>query len=676
MSLQYNFVGKRGDFVDNYNITALTVDPSGTIYAAGTGLSLYYPATNTQSFIGDLPSDMQAGGDLMFYQGELYLTTVNNTLVKIDIDNPQNSMVYMEFPPSTPLIDGLAVYPYDCVNTEVYAISRDANGSNIYRLDMENQTLTLVCETPYHLWGASTDIEWQDPVCFRLDLDTDDSSGLTGLDVRTDTFCRAPIPLAEDPQILIDGPIDSIIVRLSGIVDAAAEYLEAQPVTGIDILGNNSPILRLRNTGGVGADAFENLLRQIRYQNLAADLTYGQRIAELVLYSGGEAAVPARSYIELWPFQPDYQVEYIDVSCFGNADGSVQLISNDELQLNWLDGSKATARDELSPGSYLFTLENELGCRLTDSVLISEPEPLTVNLLAERDTVCQNDGQLTAVTTGGTPEYAYQWSNGEMVPNLSNLPAGAYSLTLTDANGCAVSGSYTLEMGTTIRMEEHYSLCPEETFILDGQSINFASDTLICRTYTTTTGCDSTHCYQLSRIQAELQLSETISIDLGDSVRLDPVLNFQPQSVHWTPYTGLSCPDCLSVTVQPQQNTIYQLEVTTPEGCTLQREVQVNVRVVDKLYIPNAFSPNGDGVNDTFEIFTGSPGYQIRSLRIFNRWGQLVYQYITTDTSHVPAWDGTDQQGRSLERGVYIYRLEIEKPMGRQEILVGDLNVL
>ena len=94
-----------------------------------------------------------------------------------------------------------------------------------------------------------------------------------------------------------------------------------------------------------------------------------------------------------------------------------------------------------------------------------------------------------------------------------------------------------------------------------------------------------------------------------------------------------------------------------------------------RVFIPNSFSPNGDGFNDQFMIFAGSDVRIIRSFKVFNRWGAALYtanDFSPNDTQF--GWDG-EFQGQIVNSGVYIYFAEIEFVDGRTEIFRGDLTI-
>jgi gliding motility-associated-like protein len=126
----------------------------------------------------------------------------------------------------------------------------------------------------------------------------------------------------------------------------------------------------------------------------------------------------------------------------------------------------------------------------------------------------------------------------------------------------------------------------------------------------------------------------------------------------WSPAPGLSCLDCANPYAKPQFTTRYKVSVVDSNGCTSSRNITVTVVCNDQNYfIPNTFSPNGDGMNDVFYP-RGSGINRIQSMRIFNRWGQMVFEkknFIANDASQ--GWDGK-VNGKPADQDVYVYIIE------------------
>ncbi|OAV43828.1 SprB repeat-containing protein [Lewinella sp. 4G2] len=139
-----------------------------------------------------------------------------------------------------------------------------------------------------------------------------------------------------------------------------------------------------------------------------------------------------------------------DVTCNGAADGMITLDfagGTPEYTFIWNDGATTADRSELEAGTYAVTITDANGCtNELAEITISEPDALELN--AQVNNVGCNGGNTGAIllnVEGGTPEYTYAWSNGSTSDQLSELAAGTYSVTVTDANGCTVEGDFTVE---------------------------------------------------------------------------------------------------------------------------------------------------------------------------------------------------------------------------------------
>lgn len=130
-------------------------------------------------------------------------------------------------------------------------------------------------------------------------------------------------------------------------------------------------------------------------------------------------------------------------------------------------------------------------------------------------------------------------------------------------------------------------------------------------------------------------------------------------SYNWQPATGLNCTDCATPIAQPKFNTTYTVSVVDSNGCKNSDTVQVIVVCKNaNVFVPNTFSPNGDGVNDVFYV-RGRGLERVKTLRIFNRWGEIVFEqnnFPVNDASY--GWDGK-VKGNRPQQGVYIYQLEV-----------------
>ena len=269
------------------------------------------------------------------------------------------------------------------------------------------------------------------------------------------------------------------------------------------------------------------------------------------------------------------------------------------------------------PGTYLpsLTVTTQTGCSktLNDTVRVySTPVPSIVS-----DTIVCINEQLLLNGVLIVPDTATSWKwnfgNGSSSilknPNTSYVTAGNYTIALEAANklGCKNNTSKNIMVPPT-------------------PIINVLSN-------------------------------PTIPVGTGIIVPLTYGPNIA--SYNWTPPTNLSCTDCPTPYATPKSTTTYKVTVTDIYGCTNSNDVTIIVVCNDKNYfIPNTFSPNNDGNNDRFYP-RGSGIARIQSMRIFNRWGELVFErknFIANDASM--GWDGTFK-GKKAEMDTYIYTIEL-----------------
>lgn len=152
---------------------------------------------------------------------------------------------------------------------------------------------------------------------------------------------------------------------------------------------------------------------------------------------------------------------------------------------------------------------------------------------------------------------------------------------------------------------------------------------------------------------------EDKTITSGSTVQLTGSHSPDVISLKWDPETDLSCSECKDPLASPMKNTTYTFEVTNAEGCTNKDQMTITVFCNEgNLFMPNTFSPNGDGVNDVFYP-RGQGLFSVRSLRIFNRWGEIVFErkdFSPNDKSR--GWDGT-YNNRQASQDVYVYSIDI-----------------
>jgi len=173
-----------------------------------------------------------------------------------------------------------------------------------------------------------------------------------------------------------------------------------------------------------------------------------------------------------------------------------------------------------------------------------------------------------------------------------------------------------------------------------------------------------------------LDLGMDVFLRLGDSVRLEGLANFDIDSVVWTPTTFMSNPDRAATFVRPTENITYRLTAFDAGGCSTSDEIAIFVERQIGIFTPNAFSPNDDGINDLFTIFADGSVSEIRQLRIFDRWGALVYeQAVLKPNDPAQGWDGRFL-GKLLNPGVFLFTAEAEYLDGRTARFSGEVMLM
>jgi gliding motility-associated-like protein len=237
------------------------------------------------------------------------------------------------------------------------------------------------------------------------------------------------------------------------------------------------------------------------------------------------------------------------------------------------------------------------------------------------------DGLISIDTiTGGQEPYLFSLNGGAFSAStqFGNLSPGSYSITIQDAEGCEVV------LGLTVNAAEVLWL-------------NFTSAT---------------------------------EVQLGDSLQLSFMTNAAVDSIIWTFDPDLSCLNCPEPFVSPEQRRVYEVTVIDENGCIISGQTTITVDRTERIYIPNIFSPNGDGVNDEFVVYTGEGVNLIRSFRIYERWGGMIFEEkdIPANDSEF-SWNGM-YRDQPASPGVYLYQLEIELADGRIVTRSGEVVLL
>lgn len=380
------------------------------------------------------------------------------------------------------------------------------------------------------------------------------------------------------------------------------------------------------------------------------------------------------------------------VSCKGMQNGGVEAIvygGTFPFTYLWNTGATTQILTNQPAGIYIVTVTDGNGCSAQYSTQIVEPgETLSANgSPIHANCITGQMGSIAMSPYGGVGPYTYLWNTGANTQDLSGQIPGTYSVTIFDANGCELMQSFTIEDQSVLSIAAagDPQICMGQTIMIGADSIpnatyqwyyngaplqgatsnNFVTPVAGTYTMTAITACGTYTSNPVEitvRTLSNVSINNSVIICKGESAQLTAGGG---NEYKWTPTTGLNYDNIPNPIASPTQTTEYTVVIKDGYGCTATASVTVSV-LCDTLDIPNGFSPNNDGTNDTF-VIDGIDQYPGNVLFIYNRWGNLVYK----KKEYANEWDGRSNVngvmfGEQLPNGTYYYILDLnldQKPI-------------
>ena len=385
--------------------------------------------------------------------------------------------------------------------------------------------------------------------------------------------------------------------------------------------------------------------------------------------------------------------------CANDSDGAINVnVSGGTpgYKYQWSNGSQAPTASNLAAGTYSLTIQDANGCFATlNSITVSQPLAITASVVTTNvECFGGSSGSATVTTTGGTSPYQFHWNNNSSVDYLANLTNGNYTLTITDANGCTQTAQATI--GTVPPMALTGLGNPVPCTSAFGDIVLTVADGTSPYTYHWSNGDrtqDLSHVhpgdYSVTVKDANGCVTDTTFkiVDLntfsvkawgGGVIKLGDTINLFSQatgsnqtSYNWSPSYGIACSSCENTISQPGESTLFTVVATDTNGCEAQDTVSVDVISDHLLFIPNAFTPNGDGHNDYFQIYGKLDAIKKIDFEVFDRWGEKVYEADATDFK----WDGL-YKGEKLPMAVYVYVMRTSMLDDTEQEYKGSITLL
>ena len=327
------------------------------------------------------------------------------------------------------------------------------------------------------------------------------------------------------------------------------------------------------------------------------------------------------------------QVAIESPSCYQDRDAQMAISTTAglppyEYQWSGPEGSGVSLEDTirgLVSGDYSLTVIDNQGCiavkpvRIdTTPVLSFTPEAIGVTCARGRD------GRIAFNIEGGTPPYRVRRDNGdfEALDTLSGLESRVYPVSVRDSEGCGVQG---------------------EVFVPDGVAVVVSTNEF-----------------------EQVALGKEINVSVNHNARW-------PYIIEWSAEDSLTCTNCITTTITPLNTQYLSVQITDREGCVGADSTLLTLIKTYPLYIPNAFSPNGDGFNEFFRPLGGDDFDFVELFQVFDRWGDLLHEERNCKPC---GWNGNLEADDSAGISVYTYYMRVRFIDGVVQHFSGDVTLV
>ncbi|MCC6279314.1 MAG: gliding motility-associated C-terminal domain-containing protein [Saprospiraceae bacterium] len=413
-------------------------------------------------------------------------------------------------------------------------------------------------------------------------------------------------------------------------IDVKERVLTAEAVVDKPLcFGDDNGVITMNVTNGVQPIQFDfgnGFINQNFQGGFAAGSYTIQAIDEVLCKGTFEVAVTDNPVLEL-------ALDTIDISCFSANDGMGLAIPSGGVgnySYLWTDGQTTNKANDLPPGTFGVTVTDGNGCTVSGSIFVVEPADVAIALVDVQDLLCngQPTGEVRVEGLGGRMPYTFSADGVNFVPSdtLRNLPAGDYWIKIKDNGGCIDSVFAT---------------------IIEPPPLVVAAEP-----------ADTT-------------------LDLGFTVLVTTVTSpaGRPVTYAWSPPMGLDNANIAEPTITAISNQIYTITITDEDGCTAVDDVQILVNKNRPMYFPNVFGPEKQFPNNFFTGFGGPAAEAITLMRVYDRWGTLIYE-TRSNPINDPArgWDGT-YKGEPVQ-GVFTFYAFVKFIDGEELQYEGDITVV
>ncbi len=383
-----------------------------------------------------------------------------------------------------------------------------------------------------------------------------------------------------------------------------------------------------------------------------------------------------------------------NITCFGDHNGTINLNivgGIAPVKLVWEDSASAgNVRNNLGAGIYTVTITDSKPCTFKKVFEILEPQllVLSANIINAFDCFNANSGAINLLVAGGSAPFTYTWSNGATTEDLVNIPAGNYMVTVTDLNGCSAQAQYSVDRPPPIVIGVQTNTdfnCEtksvKQTFVaqvsgglppyqlawssgtvsgVNNEIMNTSQNGTVILYATDALGCKANYTFNV-----DIPTLGTPSFTIGsyafstfgiysikDPIQFTNTATGNYISMTWDFGDGSISTDLNPLHTYVKVGTYVAVQtVTYPFGCVYTNTLTIKIEKGYQLIMPNGFTPNGDGINDTFK--PEFKGLKSIELSVYDTWGELIY---SENADPIRGWDGKIK-GKESENGNYYYKI-------------------
>lgn len=388
------------------------------------------------------------------------------------------------------------------------------------------------------------------------------------------------------------------------------------------------------------------------------------------------------------------------IKCYGDCDGSVIATASQGVEpyiYQWNISSKSSVKENLCAGLYFVTVIDGDGCVRVKGINLIQPQKLEGSI-SYLDIKCKGDTTVaSANVSGGTAPYSYLWNNLETDNQISGISIGEYSVSITDANDCkdtvdvVITEPEKLILDSVVKDIACFGVCDGEillsmtggvkpySFNWDNGSVD-SLNTELCEgdynvTVTDNKGCEILHGFTVNNqnyIPPLDAYAKDSLIFIGQNTALFATAD-DNYIYFWEPVTDLNNSTISNPIASPISTTTYIVTILDEKGC--ENKDTVTIYVDDFaceepfVFVPNAFTPDGDGNNDKLFVY----GRIVKEMyfAVYDRWGEKMFETTQINVG----WDGT-YKGKEMDPAVYVYYLKAICINDEEYIKKGNVTLI